>query len=198
MTSIAPVKITKEVLNNIPYEVIIYEILTYVIYETEGDNELKIKDLFGYFNEGNYRKVYQIWSNIVIEKIIEDEYIFIKIKTIPQLERLTSLSLMRCNKIEAIPQLERLTSLSLWSCEKIEVIPQLERLTSLSLYLCDKIEAIPQLERLTSLYLYCCEKIEAIPQLERLTSLTLNNCRKLKSIKEETQEKIQIYLLNYK
>ena len=104
MAFIIPVEITKEVLSNIPYEVVIYEILTYIIYETEGDNELKIKDLFGYFNEGNYRKVYQIWSNIVIEKIIEDEYIFIKIKTIPQLERLTFLNVWRCIELKSIKE----------------------------------------------------------------------------------------------
>ena len=150
-----PVEITKEVLSNIPSEIVIYEILTYIIYETESYNGLTIKDLFGYFNEGEYRIVYQIWSNIKIGK--KYNYKYINIKKFPQLERLTSLYLYKCNKIEAIPQLERLTSLSLHSCDKIEVIPK----------------------------------------LERLTFLNVQHCPNLEDIEEETQEKIQIYLLNY-
>ena len=114
MTYIMLVEITKEVLNNIPYDVVIYEILTYILYETKGNNELKIKDLFGYFNEGEYRIVYQIWSNIKIGE--KNKYN--NIKKFPQLERLTYLSLKGCDKIEAIPQLERLTSLSLDEREK--------------------------------------------------------------------------------
>ena len=117
MESIIPVKITKEVVSNIPSEIVIYEILTYILYKTEDVNELKIKDLFGYFNEGKYRIVYQIWSNIAID--IRNLYTFSKIK-IPQLERLTSLTIEYCGKIEAIPQLERLASLNLWACYKIK------------------------------------------------------------------------------
>ena len=120
MESIIPVEITKEVLSSIPYEVVIYEILTYIIYEIEGDNELKIKNLFGYFNEGEYRIVYQIWSNIVICR--KSNYKYSNIKKIPQLERLTYLSLDRCDQIEAIPQLDRHTSLNLQVCKKIDTI----------------------------------------------------------------------------
>jgi len=170
----APSGVKKEGLKDIPNEIVIYEILSNIIYETKGDSELKLNDLFGYFiNEGKYRKVYQVWGNIVIKKIIGGVH--------------------ECVKIRKIPQLERLTSLSLSCCEKIEAIPQLERLTSLSLWLCDKIEAIPQLERLTSLTLKYCNKIEEIPQLERLTSLTVEDCDYLVNIKEKTQEKIHVW-----
>jgi len=168
-----PIGVKKEGLSDIPNEIVIYEILSNIIYKTEDDSELKINDLFGYFkNDWKYREVYQVWDNIKIDPMCKCT----DIKKILKLERLTSLTIVKCEKIETICHLKRLTSLYLLGCDKIETIHHLERLTSLSLCLCNKIEAIPKLEKLTSLTITKCNQIESISKLERLTSLTLYGC----------------------
>ena len=205
--------INTDLLRQLPYEIIISNILSFIEYTIYNRNQLKIKNMYGYFKKNENIWIYQIWIHLVINTP--------KIETIPQLNQLTSLTIRNCNKIETIrcaqahpklhnsvavcdlPQLNQLTSLTLKYSNKIETIPQLNKLTYLKLYRCHKIETImiiPQLNQLISLTLFKCDKIETImiiPQLNQLTSLSLEYCEKLKTISTKQKIEIETYLLQY-
>ena len=69
-------------LKTLPYEVIIY-ILSYI--EIEIKDEMRIKDLYGYFEKDNNIWIYELWSNICITNKM--------VKKIPYIKKCTSLSL---------------------------------------------------------------------------------------------------------
>ena len=64
----------KKFLKEIPYRIIIYEILPYLQYEFSKNNHLNIKTLLGYFKYDYTRKNWLIWRGLYSEctiKLIE-------------------------------------------------------------------------------------------------------------------------------
>nr|QBK89214.1 MAG: hypothetical protein LCMiAC02_03090 [Mimivirus LCMiAC02] len=189
----------KDILKIIPSDVIIYVILSYLVYKCTKESDINIKSLFGYFKTDGRRTKWLIWrglyyndanklsypmkSNLFsyddpLEYICKDN-----IKKLISFPHLTSLILHSCN-ISELKEYPHLISLTIIYCNNISKLKEYPHLTSLTIRSCHSINELKEYPYLTFLTIRSCHNINELKEYPCLTSLTLRSCDNIDELKK--------------
>ena len=188
----------KGILKIIPYDVIIYIILPYLVYKCTKESDISIKSLFGYFETDGRRTKWLIWRGLCyndtnklpysmqsksfyydpLEYICKDN-----IKKIISFPYLTSLILYNCN-ISELKEYPHLISLTIRYCNNISRLKEYPLLTSLNIRSCHNITKLEEYPYLNSLTLRSCHNIYELKEYPYLTLLTIRSCNNINELNE--------------